>query len=55
MRRSPAATAFSKALGHVGDLLGSDGTFKTGSCSRTGGVLGQWKVELFVKLGLLGS
>lgn len=55
MRRSPAATAFSIALGHVGDLLGSDGIFRMGSCSSEGGDVGQWKVELFLKTELVGS
>lgn len=55
MRRSPAATAFSIALGHVGDLLGSDGMFKIGSRSSEGGDVGQWKVELFLRTVLVGS
>lgn len=46
MRLSPAATALSKALGHVGDLRGKDGTLSMGSSSWAGGVVGEWKVEL---------
>ena len=46
MRRSPAATTFSKSLGEVGDLLDSSDMFKTGSSSDDGD-LGEWKVELF--------
>ena len=46
MRCSPAAIAFSKSLGHVGDLRDSNGMFRTGSSSEEGD-LGEWKVALF--------
>ena len=40
-RSSPAAMTFSRSLGQVGDLLGSKGIFKIGSCSLDGGVVGE--------------
>ncbi len=48
MRCSEAATASSKSLGHVGDLLDNKVMFKMGSSSDDGD-LGEWKVELFLK------
>lgn len=49
MRFSPAATVSSSDFGQVGDLRGSRGMFTIGSSSCAGGVVGEWKVELFFK------
>lgn len=50
IRLSPAAAiASSRSLEQVGDLRGSDGMLKMGSCSTERGDVGEWKVALFFK------